>query len=202
MIAKPFLLELFCIVALQWTMKKQLLIGLTGKARSGKDTVGKYLVDVYGYRTYAFAEPLKQACAFMFGVDIDYFYNPLLKEKVIPEWGYSPRQMAQKLGTEGGRELFRQDIWIVRAQVELNKYLTNQRPRAVVVTDVRFDDEAAWIRKNGGQVWQIDRKGIQKVSEHKSEAGIILQEEDIVINNNGTLEELYAIIDESITGEH
>lgn len=167
-----------------------MLIGLTGKARSGKDTVAKYLNENYEMVLYAWADPLKKACSEMFGVPLNFFYDDALKEEIIPEWGISPRVMAQKLGTEGGRELFFNDIWIRRGEVEYMKYQNSD----FVITDCRFPNEANWIRSSGGYVIHIERDSIPDsvgVSNHASEAGVDIEESDFVINNNGTLDELH-----------
>jgi hypothetical protein len=166
------------------------LLGLAAKARCGKDTVADYLVENFNFRKYAFADPLKEAASKMFGVPIWWFYNAEKKEQVIEEWGYSPRQMAQLLGTEGGRKLFREDIWLKRAEVELNLN-TNIDWDGMVITDLRFENEADFIRSHGGIVIHILREGAPEVSDHESEKGILVREKDIVIENDGTIHDLY-----------
>jgi len=187
--------------------RKLLLIGLAGKARVGKDTVGEYLENYHLFQRYAFAGPLKKAVCEMFGITMNYFNDPELKEKVIPFWGYSPRQMAQLLGTEGGRELFDKNIWIKRAQREWDSLLESAITmtkidrslgtaiQGMVVTDVRFDNEADWIRDQGGTVWHIQRHDAYEVSNHVSESGVVVKIEDMHIRNNGTLEDLYMNVD-------
>lgn len=170
------------------------LIGLSGKARSGKDTVANYIKTQYGFSQYAFADPLKQACSAMFGIPITDFYEDNKKEVVNDFWRISPRQMAQRLGTEGGRELFRQDIWLKRAEMEMKK-LENES-NGLIISDVRFDNEAEWILSMGGIVILITRKGVGgMVTEHKSESGINMAFVTDVIGNDGTLAKLYKSID-------
>jgi hypothetical protein len=116
------------------------LIGITGKARAGKDTVAKYLVRNYGFVSSSFALPLKRAAKEMFGLSDDEAFGDELKEVPIPFWwGLSPRAMFQKLGTEGGRILFGDDIWLKRWE---RFYLQYRDSAHVVVSDVRFDNEA------------------------------------------------------------
>jgi len=172
------------------------LIGFTGKARCGKDTAGDYLIKQHNFTRYGFADPLKRACAEMFGVPIDHFYNDEFKEEVIPFWGYSPRQMAQMLGTEGGRDLFDKDIWVKRGTRALeNAREQNDGERGMVLTDVRFENEATWIRDNGGLLVHVWRNGIQEVSAHSSEDGVKIEPDDFVIENNDSLEFLYENVD-------
>lgn len=165
------------------------LIGITGKARSGKDTAGKFLIDTYEYYRFAFADPLKKACAEMFGIPLNHFYDDDLKELVNPFWGISPRVMAQKLGTDCGREIFFDDIWIRRAEMELKNH------KYVVITDVRFENEAEFIRSNGGVLIHIQRDGAQQVNAHKSENGVAVADTDYTVFNNWSIDKLYESID-------
>lgn len=178
------------------------IIGITGKARSGKDTVGNWLVSK-GFYQYAFANPLKDAAAIMFGIPRSWFDDPTRKEQIITQWGFSPRVILQRLGTEAGRELFCQDIWTRRADIELKAVfealpITFSPFTGLVVTDVRFEDEAAWIRAKGGQVWHVQRRNAPDVASHKSEAGVSVLAEDAIIDNNGTLQDLFVHINETI----
>ena len=188
-------------------MSDVFLIGLAAKARSGKDTVADYLRQHYEFKTYAFADPLKKAASEMFGIPLAFFYNDDLKEQVVEEWGFSPRQIAQLLGTEGGRQLFREDLWTKRAEVEYKAYCEQAQYLRIknydltpgfVVTDVRFEDEAAWIRYLGETVIHILRDNASEVSEHVSEAGIEIAEGDHCIKNNSTLEDLYDRVDMTV----
>lgn len=164
------------------------VIGVAGRARSGKDSIGKFLIDKYKYTRYAFADPIKHALSKMFGLPVRDFYDDERKEIPHAFWGISPREMAQKLGTEGGRMLFREDIWIKRAELQLKSF-----PRKYVITDVRFENEAEFIRENEGVLIHVVRPelGDGVVNEHVSENGVEIVEGDHVIFNDGTLSELY-----------
>lgn len=184
-------------------MKPKVLIGLHGKARSGKDTVGDYLcrLDSYGtlqFQNCAFADPLKESASAMFGIDLDDFYNEDVKELPNNFWGISPREITQKLGTECGREIFFSDLWIRRAKLSINEIMaTHPENTGVVVTDVRFDDEADFVRDNGGTMIIITRNTESyNVREHKSEKGITIDPtRDFIIANDGTLKALYNAVD-------
>jgi hypothetical protein len=175
-------------------MKKLKLIGMTGKARSGKDTAAEYLKNRHRFHTYAFADPLKKAAAEMFGIPLDMFYDQSVKEKIIPEWGFSPRQIAQLLGTEGGRKLFREDIWVKRAELEWKTFQRCTNPEymnGMIITDLRFENESKMVRDLGGYVIHIHRKDAVKVNEHESENGVEVFVGDYVIDNNGSFDDLY-----------
>ena len=102
------------------------LIGLTGHAGVGKDTVRSYLHKKYP-NTWglAFADSLKEAAAQLFGIPLDHFYDSQVKEVTNPYWNVSPRQIAQFFGTEMVRdhlhkllpEMAAGDFWIHRMAV-------------------------------------------------------------------------------------
>ncbi len=78
------------------------LIGVTGPAGAGKDTVGHYLHTDYGFMAFAFASPLKQGLAAMGMPEPS---SRELKEQAVPGFEFPWRQAAQTLGTEWGRGL-------------------------------------------------------------------------------------------------
>lgn len=173
------------------------LIGIAGPARSGKDTLGKILQLVHNAKLYGFADPLKAAASKMFGIDPAIFSgdNPN-REEIDPRWGYSPRHLLQLLGTEGGRYTFREDMWIINAQQALDKYRVENPDGLFVVTDVRFDNEASWIRSLGGCIVHMQRlnSGIQ--SDHSSEAGVCSTWEDFVMPNDGSISDMVKVVEE------
>lgn len=167
-------------------MKK--LIGITGKAGVGKDTFANYLNEFLEYERYSFAGPLKDACCLLFGWtrhQID--HDRAFKEAVDPRWGFSPRKAMQLMGTEYGRQLLRDDLWVHMAQVRLDETSSN----GLMITDVRFENEAQWIRKNKGLLIHVVRPGESDVIPHASEAGVGMVDGDVVINNISSLDHLY-----------
>ena len=123
------------------------LFGIHGKAGSGKDTVAKHLTDNYGFLRNAFADPLKRAAQQMFYLTQAETWEDSLKEVVIPYWGMSPRELFQKLGTEGGRNVFGEDVWLKRWLYHYRQFKDNTH---YVVPDVRFENEATHVRSLGG----------------------------------------------------
>ena len=160
------------------------LIGISGKAGVGKDTLGKYLCDRYRCLHYYFAKPLKEGAKVMFALTDEQIAN---KEKVIEPWGISPRKIYQLLGTEVGRGID-VDIWVKNAEMFVKK----NAGWTVVVTDVRFDNEALWIHNRGGVVINIVRdKDYIVENKHSSEGGLKPENIDFTVYNNGTKEEMY-----------
>ena len=170
-------------------MSRPPIIGLTGKARSGKDTVANFLLAAMGGYQYAFADPLRSMLYAGFGIDMNSPYWKDHKEDIIPAFGVSPRQMMQTLGTDWGRQMVNTDVWLLLAK---NKLLA-QGP-GMIVTDVRFENEAAWVRKMGGRVIHVYREDTPTVAAHASEAGVTRLPEDTAIYNAGTLDELQNVV--------
>jgi len=147
------------------TMPK--LIGLTGRARSGKDSLASYLRAHHGFHSLAFADPIREGLQAMFGIGDHFAYDA--KEVPIPGIGKSYRELAQTLGTEWGRELISPEIWLRVMVLRVERVLST---KSVVITDVRFENEAELIRKNGGIIFHLRRENQPEVREHISENGI------------------------------
>lgn len=160
------------------------LIGIAGRARSGKDTVANFIVAAIGGYRYSFADPIRAMLAPL-GVDMSDPYWQARKEEPIPALGVSPRRMMQTLGTEWGRQLINPDLWLIMAHQRLL-----QSGPGMIIPDVRFDNEAAWIRKHGGRIIHVVRPDTKAVEAHASEDGIEVQDTDARLFNSGTLEEL------------
>ncbi len=172
---------------LGWTNKdgQALVIGFAGKARSGKDTAGKYLVDQYQFLRYSFAQPLKDATKIMFHLTDKQIEN---KEKPAEPWGRSPRELYQKVGTDIARNID-VNVWVKGADI----FKKDNPGRSIVITDVRFSNEAFWIREQGGVVIFLESKtrGIQEHTGHSSENGLSGKDVDLIIENDGTIEALH-----------
>lgn len=143
------------------------LIGLTGKAGSGKDTVANFLERGYGYTKYSLAQPLKEMLNGVFGWSMELWQNREWKE--CPLLGdVSPRKLAQWLGTDILRKYAGEDIWIKLMEDRLD---TNPCAQ-MVVADVRFENEARAIHVKGGIVIQLVNPDAPAVAAHSSEAGV------------------------------
>jgi len=157
------------------------IIGLAGKARSGKDTCASFFMK-RGFHRYAFADPIKSTVNPLFGWDDRHGFGEL-KEVVDPFWGVSPRYVYQKFGTEFARETVRDDFWLRVAFLKLRDI------PLVVIPDVRFNNEAEWVRQHG-VLFHVYRDGVPDILAHKSEAGVERKPEDFRILNQGALDDL------------
>lgn len=187
------------------------LIGIHGHAGVGKDTAAAWICQNYeNCYGEAFEKPLKAACASAFGLPIEHFNDPQLKEQET-FWGVSPRKIAQFVGTEMFRTIVHKlydesasSHWINLLQSRL---IGQSAPPAgegfyepgdcVIISDVRFQDEAEWIWNNGGVVFHIVRPGFAGkvgIPGHLSEKEITYDrpEQTFLIYSDSTLEVLYA----------
>ncbi|CAH0154181.1 deoxynucleotide monophosphate kinase [Pseudomonas mediterranea] len=174
---------------------KPILIGLAGLARSGKSTAADHLVRNHLLEHYAFADPLRSGLMEIFNLDPDDFEGT--KKELPVDWlGRSPRELMQSMGTEWARQLVHPDVWVKIAEQNLN-YLQNTLSSVVgfVVSDVRFENEAEFIRQRGGTILHIVRPDAPSVNPHVSEAGIQHQRGDITVYNSRSIESLRRQLD-------
>jgi hypothetical protein len=151
-----------------------------------------------GYR-YSFADPLRAMLKAGLMIDMADPYWSTRKEDPIPAYGNkSPRQLLQWLGTEWGRNLVDENIWVTVATKE---FLL--RGPGMVIADVRFENEAFWIRRMGGTIIHLMRPGAPPVATHASENGVMIDPRDGLLRNDGTLADLqsrlYAILGDEET---
>lgn len=169
---------------------------MTGKKRSGKDTVASMIDAEYDYDRVAFAGPLKGMikfllkCTGMTDEQADVRINGTEAEKEEPLrvlQNKSTRFAMQKLGTEW-RNFFGVNLWtdIIRAKVESTE--------RVVLTDLRFLHEADFVREHGGTVARVVRPGTNSGDTHPSEVEMEKIVPDFTIYNHGSLTQLDAAV--------
>ena len=177
-----------------------MIIGLCGKKQSGKSTVAKYLLEA-GFQELSWAYPLKEIVGRqLFGLNDDQLYgSEAAKEAVIPDWGYSPRQILQLVGTECFRKVIRDDFWVVFGKRRLIKLAGSRK--SVVISDCRFPNEMEAIKSVGGITVRVIREGQVSVDNHPSENSLNDYVTDSVITAaSGDIEGLKKQIDEVIYG--
>lgn len=165
------------------------LIGITGRAGAGKDTMADELAEKHGFLKMPFAGPLKMAAKVLFGFSDQQMNDRELKECMNDYWGITHRSALQKLGTECMRGVFGQDFWLKRWMLSYSEWRDTDH---IVVPDVRFENEANLIRNCGGSIVHIRRPNNTNAipQTHASEAGIAINPNDIVIDNVGEVKQL------------
>lgn len=184
------------------SIKPLRLIGLTGLAGTGKDTVRRMLEEDHEFAGLAFADPIRHMLGALLaesGFSTQWMYDRALKEQPIDGLGVSYRELAQTLGTEWGRKL-QPELW-VRIAGQFIVDLRSQGERQFVISDVRFPNEAAWIKEAGGEVWRIDRPDAPAVRSHESESQVLAIAADRVLDNSGTVEDLWCQVAGLVGGE-
>lgn len=168
------------------------VVAFTGQAGSGKSTATKYLVEQHGYTLVKFAGPLKDMMRAI-GFDDVEIEGELKETENINLWGKTPRHAMQTLGTEWGRNCIHPDFWVGLWRQRVNAVMFGGG--RVVVDDCRFPNEAAAIRRLGGDIYRITgRGGIP--GHHESERGC--GDEDLVIANDNAPEALFGKVDEAL----
>lgn len=169
-----------------------MLIGITGKKNSGKDTVAKIIILIlYDYsdegverflydddlidivpsdvKIRSFAEPIKRMVAELINEDVEALEDREFKEKELPaiftSYGdrLTPRKLMQLIGTEFGREMIHNDIWV---DLLFENYDSTKK---WIISDVRFENEAIRILKAGGYLLQVVSKEVGIKDTHASE---------------------------------
>ena len=202
-----------------------MIIGVCGFIGSGKDTVADYLVNLHHFRRESFANTLKDAVSAVFGWDRTMLEGRTKqarewREQVDAWWGerlnmpnLTPRWILQNWGTEVCRKNFHDDIWIASLENKLRNSTDD-----IVISDCRFPNEIAAIKKAGGRVvrvvrgaepewyqlavsrnrgpngnssWALSGRKLEQLGIHASETAWVGTRFDAVLDNNGTLEDLY-----------
>jgi len=196
-----------------------MIIGICGFIGSGKDTIADYLVNFHEFRRESFASTLKDAVGAVFGWDRTLLEGRTKearewREQVDPWWAerlgmptLTPRWVLQYWGTEVCRKSFHDDIWIA----SLENKLRNSKDH-VVISDCRFPNEIASIRNAGGKIIWVQRgvlpdwydvavdanngsniaiNELKMRKIHASETAWVGTEFDAILDNNGTIDDLY-----------
>lgn len=166
------------------------LVGFLGRRRRGKDTAANYL-QRKGYICYSFAAVLKEYCEKKYMLSNEQL-NGELKEVKDEKWRLTPREILQKEGDVG-----RKTSQFVKA---VEKFIIENKEKFIVITDCRHQDEVDLIRKMGGIVIKITRPLPPSIhDDHSSEEGIDNIVGDVLINNDGTVDELHEKIEKILS---
>jgi len=184
-----------------------MIIALSGYGGAGKDSVADVLVEQHGYVRYAWADTLRLAAAAL---------NPIVHvgkkgkahryNDVVASVGYNVakfkfpevRVLLQRLGTEVGRELIGDNVWV---DATLNRIKRDGNENGnIVLTDTRFPNEAEAVNcMNIGGRWdsyvvRVNRPGVGPAGDHPSETSLDDYPFDFYIDNDGDLTDLQVTV--------
>lgn len=169
------------------------IIGLGHRAQMGKDTAAAAMAEL-GYERLAFADTLRECL---------YALNPRTGsgarvQTVVDLRGwdgakvhsYEIRQLLQRLGTEVGRDILGQNIWVQATFAKM------QPGHKYVITDVRFPNEAEAVLAAGGRLYKVERPGIESPNDHPSETALADWKawNHVFVNNYATAEDFKAAV--------
>jgi hypothetical protein len=209
-----------------------MIVGVCGLIGAGKDTIADYLVNIHQFRRESFANTLKDAVSAVFGWDRELLEGRTRqsrewREQVDPWWAerlampdLTPRWVLQYWGTEVVRKGFHDDTWIASLENKLR-----QSRDDVVISDCRFPNEIAAIKRAGGAVirvhrgpdpdwyhfaetvnrgpdrnleWSGAKTQLGKFNIHASETAWVGTAFDAVLDNNSTMDHLYQQVNDLV----
>ena len=153
-----------------------MILSISGKKRAGKSTVTDYINRRYGFLEMSWAYPLKEIIGKqIFGFTQEQIYGSTAeRERIIPEWSMSSRQILQKVGTDMFRNNIDKDIWVKWGLRYIDSTLSRLE-NSIVVSDTRFPNELEGLRKFSEEKkitfasMNIVRKGLVSEDTHASE---------------------------------
>jgi hypothetical protein len=175
------------------------IIGVSGYARSGKDSVGEVLRREYGFVRRAFADPMRDA---LYRLDPP-VTRPGRSElfslaRVVDDLGWEQakvecpevRPMLQRMGTEVGREMFGQNVWVEMVMFDIATTHLTEGASYFVLTDLRYPNELEALLARGGKAIRVERPGVNPAGSHLTETALDGAEFSAAITNDGTLADL------------
>ncbi|MFD5308172.1 deoxynucleotide monophosphate kinase family protein [Streptomyces ardesiacus] len=177
-------------------------IGLIGKARSGKDTAAARMVQTSAYTRLAFADPLREA---LLGLDPVVPFGPggwTTIREYVEDFGWEVakestevRRLLQNYG-QTIREVD-PEFWVRALSKKVAAAHAWNMP--VVVTDVRYRNEAEALQRAGFYLIRVERPGgpslAGEAAQHASETELDDWEADLTLHNNGTLDTFIRNVD-------
>jgi hypothetical protein len=172
------------------------IIGLSGYAKAGKDTAADTMIQLFGFERASFAAVLRDCMAALNPIVAPACYDGeadvLRYNEVLDYMGYTDakeeypevRELLQRMGTEVGRNILGENVWVDAAMSKLDSRFD------YVFTDVRFPNEYDAVKNAGGVMVRITRPGITAVNAHPSETSLDDHDFDYYIENDKAIPDL------------
>lgn len=141
--------------------------------------------------------PFILAAKAFFNLSEEQCWNVSVAGVADPFWGMSPAEMVSLVKSKAlddFPDFFERRVLTTPQNISDTAYfsklgLDTKNKSIIIIKDIRFENEAEYIRNLSGVIWHIVRSNAESVNIHSSELGINVQPGDLVIKNNGTLEE-------------
>ena len=185
-----------------------MIISITGKIGSGKDTIADIIMQYTPYHDWEikkFAGKLKVIAEILSGVPkINFEDQEFKKQDMGPEWGMTYRDLLQKLGTEAMRNGLHENVWVnalmsdyTPAHYAVGALETELSEESAVypnwlITDTRFPNELESAKAHNGITIKVVRDSGNTIgTTHASETALDdYTKWDYVVDNNGSFEDL------------
>ena len=183
-------------------MSTHKIIGLSGKLGSGKNYIAEKVIapifaNDYNILIIGFGDQVKQE---LYARNPELTYDVLYDNKTNES-----RQQLQQYATENGRDKYTEDMWIRGLDMQIETFQRRSyKNTLIIVCDVRFKNEAEYIKKKNGLLFRIDAplrtqarywkesggnlQIHQLISKHSSEIDLDKYNFDYTINNNDILD--------------
>ena len=181
-----------------------LVIGMGGLLRSGKDTVADYLVTYRDFVKLGMSDALADALYILnpwVEVAVEHASSHQRYASLVDSMGYvkaktfpDARAYLQLLGTEVGRNLISENVWVDIIKRRIDALTADGK--AVVVTGIRYKNELDMIAELNGVSWWVDRADIISDSTHSSENSVTKEDFDAIIPNHGSRADLYVAVED------
>jgi len=177
------------------------IIGFSGPYGSGKDECYKVLAKL-GWHRVSFADPVREA-ALKINPWVWFNDGSWLLADVVNKFGWdvakkseSVRRFLQRYAAEGGRDIHGPDCWVKIAVKKIEALPPNAK---IAITDVRFPNEIAMIRRKGGKIYRVENPRVSRDPSHASEQ--LLEGLDGTIINDGSITDLATQVMLTILGQ-
>lgn len=172
-----------------------MLIAFSGFQGSGKDSCAEVLVQEYGFTKIAFADAVREAALAIDPIVVYQEHIATNLSSVVNEIGWDRakreihevRRILQRVGTEAGRNLLGENIWI---DLLFSRYPDMAKSDTrYVITDCRFQNEVHFVQARRGTLVWVQRPGVESDG-HSSESRSIADFADYTIDNDSSIEDL------------
>lgn len=200
--------ELFQLVGTEWMRAYDPLHWLKRADREINSQVKDPFCSTTALKQRVGDAPFVLAANAFFGLSVE-SWSPQNRERRDEFWGVSSNQMIELIATFAYRDFPSFDaqrndhLRVIQNKIadENDRFsapaFNPENQDLIIIKDIRFENEAAYIRALGGEIWHIVRSDAELVKSHPSEAGIQVAPADVVIYNNGTLADYKTSIEQA-----